>query len=529
MGETAAGGGHGKEGVGVIVVDPLALFLSNRFSSIKFLATDLEANTRLTRLVASKQNMALSQQPRRHRSPSDPFSDPPAISYSSYGVPTLARNAPPQTKAPPPVPPKASKTRDRAPMATEITQTARTSSDNPRTRMNRSQTQCVSRFRYPCAQPADSVASATRTSPSRPVQPTSHRSLSQDSVLRAANTVEKAKATSRRAIPTKKGSSHADVIDRLDFSGVGPMFHHDGPFDACAPSRNRHRTRAPMLAWTGAIEEDKTALASAREIASAQSPYPSPAIYAPYEAPKKKHDAIAEAWGIHEPEPFEDFSAGGGYAGGAHSEFATPNGSSSKRDKERTREKHRERLEDQSRRPQAKRSPIPPPQPIFVSGEEPEGYNNPPSPTGAPASPGAPKRSKSLMHRIRKMRETPNVPPMQDDQAGMYEQDPSSPSSAENAGGSHAQYAQRPTHRSQNSFLGRFGGRRKDQLSPTDEAFVYVEPQPTRREKSLPAPPTRNGGSSSSEYQQEDYFTEGSGNLGRRTSLLKKVKGVVKG
>ena len=39
-------------------------------------------------------------------------------------------------------------------------------------------------------------------------------------MLRAANTVEKAKAGKR--VPTKKGSSHADVIDRMDFSGVGP-------------------------------------------------------------------------------------------------------------------------------------------------------------------------------------------------------------------------------------------------------------------------------------------------------------------
>ncbi|KAJ3525840.1 hypothetical protein NM688_g8342 [Phlebia brevispora] len=261
-------------------------------------------------------------------SPSDPFSDPPAISYSSYGVPTLSRNAPPQQhRAPPPVPPKnssGSKSQSKSPMAAEVA--TRTSSDNPRTKMGRSQTQ------------------VPQTSPSRP-QTAPHRSMSQDTVLRAANTVEKAKATSRRAIPTKKGSSHADVIDRLDFSGVGPMFHHDGPFDACAPSRNRHRTRAPMLAWAGPAEEDKDALANAREIPSAQSPYPSPAIYAPYEAPKKKHDAIAEAWGIHEPEPFEDFSAGGGYSGGASSEFNMPpahHESSRRRNKEGTREKHRE-------------------------------------------------------------------------------------------------------------------------------------------------------------------------------------------
>lgn len=51
--------------------------------------------------------------------------------------------------------------------------------------------------------------------------PPARRSHSQDSVLRAANTVEKAKASGRPR-GTKKGSTHADVIDRLDFSGVGP-------------------------------------------------------------------------------------------------------------------------------------------------------------------------------------------------------------------------------------------------------------------------------------------------------------------
>lgn len=360
-------------------------------------------------------------------------------------------------------------------------------------------------------------------------------------MVRAAQNVEKSKAAGKR-LPTKKGSSHADVIDRLDFSGVGPsassvtlhqltciltplpVFHHDGPFDACAPSRNKHRTKAPMLAWAGAAEEDEEALANAREIPiSHQSPYPSPGIYAPYEAPKKKHDAIAEAWGIHEPEPFEDFSAGGGYSGGGQSEFAVPSsrrGTTSTRHRD-TREKH---LEDSTpRRQQTKRSPIPPPQPIFV----PESDNDsavPPSPTG-PSSPGAPKRTKSLMHRIRKMRDNPMVPPLDDTP---LERDPSPPSSTEQSGSSHA--AQRPTHRSQNSFLGRFGGSSrpsKDLPSPSEEAYVYVEePATRRREKSLPRPPTspREGG-------DDGYFESAysGGGLGRKTSLLKKVKGVVKG
>lgn len=102
------------------------------------------------------------------------------------------------------------------------------------------------------------------------------------------------------------------------------------------------------------------------------------------------------------------------------------------------------------------------------------------------------------------------------------------PSSTEQSGSS---YAQRPTHKSQNSFLGRFGGAprgSKDLPSPSDEQFVYVEDHPVgRREKSLPRPPT-----SPRDAGPDGYFDQGygsGGGLGRKTSLLKKVKGVVKG
>lgn len=225
----------------------------------------------------------------------------------------------------------------------------------------------------------------------------------------------------------KKGSSHADVIDRLDFSGVGPsewhcfschrqqssfsipVFHHDGPFDACAPSRNRHRTKAPMMAWSAGQEADKEALATAQQLPR------SPDVFIPYEAPKKKHDAIAEAWGIHEPEPFEDFSAGGGAASHPTGEYHRSNGhNSGKRTKDGrdARDVYREYLEENHTTPQrrtTKRS-IPPPQPIFVP--ETDHDNGPPSPPSAGYEPssGTPRRKKSIMQRIRKMRDAPNVP-----------------------------------------------------------------------------------------------------------------------
>lgn len=321
-----------------------------------------------------------------------------------------------------------------------------------------------------------------------------------------------------------------------------------------------------MFAWSAENEEDKRALAQAREIppTAYASPYPSPGVYVPYEAPKKKRDAIAEAWGIHEPEPYEDFSAGGGGGGYSthsvadHGTAAPPSRSSNSaaprksKDHREAREAYQQYLNEgatpQVRRQPTKRSPLPPPQPIFV----PEGdLDNNPGATGSspPSSPGAPKRSRSIMHRIRKMRDAPNVPVGygefgNGDNGGGYERDPSPSSSAENSAATtsqvHYQGGQnRPTHRTQNSFLGRLGrganGASKEGTSPTSDTsdnFVYVESQnaPREKEKSLPATPGGKGGTPPGDYNNGDYFNSPSGGgLGRKTSLLKKMKGVVKG
>ncbi|KAI0756894.1 Pal1 cell morphology protein-domain-containing protein [Daedaleopsis nitida] len=464
-------------------------------------------------------------QPRLRPAAVDPFADPSNISYSSYGVPTLTRNAPPHPSAirhPPPPPPKVpAKPHSHRPYAPPAgnrqhimdavrdTVTVRNSSDQTaRTRVARSQTELP-------------PPSSARPAP----PPVSRRSHSQD------NGMEKSKSKSK-----KKGSSHADVIDRLDFSGVGPMFHHDGPFDACAPSRNRHRTKAPMMAWSG-HEADERALANAQPIQPK-----SPALFVPYEAPKKKHDAIAEAWGIHEPEPFEDFSAGGGATSRPSGDYGRNNGTGSSRrtrDGRDARDVYREYLEENhptpARRP-TKRN-IPPPQPIFV----PEGDldNNPPSPTSAgPETPSGntPRRNKSIMQRIRKMRDSPNVPVGNYDDDGQR-RDLSPNSYGENFGAPHdsslqARSPSRPTHRSQGSFLGRFGraANTAQPTTPSDDAFVYVDHVPTKKDKSLPTPP--KDGTPSGEYA--DYFGgaevgASATGLGRKTSLLKKVGTVVKG
>ena len=147
------------------------------------------------------------------------------------------------------------------------------------------------------------------------------------------------------------------------------VFHHDGPFDACAPSRNKHRTKAPMYAWTSINAEDEAVPARYRDKEDgvpalaydpsyssdvSRSP-PATAQYSSYysEPPKKKVDAIAEAWGIHEPEPYEEFSAGGG------PDVPVTNSSSMRE----PRSYGRRAREDLASRPRSSNR-IPPPQPF---------------------------------------------------------------------------------------------------------------------------------------------------------------------
>lgn len=45
-------------------------------------------------------------------------------------------------------------------------------------------------------------------------------------------------------------SKNVDTIDKLDVTGLfGGSFHHDGPFDACTPHRNKNNKSAPVLAF----------------------------------------------------------------------------------------------------------------------------------------------------------------------------------------------------------------------------------------------------------------------------------------
>ncbi|KAF9223185.1 Pal1-domain-containing protein [Gyrodon lividus] len=102
---------------------------------------------------------------------------------------------------------------------------------------------------------------------------------------------------------TSRSSQHADIIDRLDFTGVGTMFHHDGPFDALAPSRNRLRIKAPILAW-GSSPSEEASRFPGNNFSSSPEPY-----RRTYQ--KKQVRTVASTfWGIGEPEPYEEFFAG---------------------------------------------------------------------------------------------------------------------------------------------------------------------------------------------------------------------------
>lgn len=328
------------------------------------------------------------------------------------------------------------------------------------------------------------------------------RSHSQDSV--PAISQERPKSSKSR---TKKGSQHADVIDRLDFTGVGPMFHHDGPFDACAPSRNKHPRKAPMAAWSPADQPN-------------DGPYPSATTFnafSGYDAPKnRKVDAIAEAWGIHEPEPFEEFFAGGGARGDTPASSIHNGREGHRSTPKRIKENQREAHADEPSRSRGTRRTMPPPRPIFV----PESRDEYPDPSGSPPaqSPGLPKRTKSLMHRIRKMRESPNVPVDSD-----YE--PYPPSSPSPPPVDH--HGVRPTHRPQNSFLGRFG-----KAEPAhSEPFILVEPHTN---KELPTLPPQSPTVTPSSSYFDGHASGGNvgspgGGLGRKTSLMKKMGRVVRG
>jgi hypothetical protein len=129
------------------------------------------------------------------------------------------------------------------------------------------------------------------------------------------------------------------------------------------------------------------------------------------------------------------------------------------------------------------------------------------------------KRSKSLMQRIRRMRENPNMPVNNGNGDGVQ--------TTYESGGSG-----RPNHKSQNSFAGRLvGGGVKDQLPSPQEEDTYV-PDEVTKNKNLPRLPkidSANSGEAGYFEQQPDVEQSPTNGLGRKRSLMQRVGGVVRG
>jgi len=242
----------------------------------------------------------------------------------------------------------------------------------------------------------------------------------------------------------------------------------------------------------------------------------------------KNVDRIAEAWGIHEPEPYEEFSSsaaahrssGTGFTSAASSVYgnndSSKSGTSTAMGGDKTLHS---------------KPAIPPPEPLRLPATMLDDNNFPSSP---------PSRSRSVIGRIRKIRDIPDSPVISD----MADNEPNL------ACQSDIKERNRNTgHRHHNSLFGRFGrsGIRDDpvlNLTSRQEAeeFVFVRdpPAPRSRErthfidKALPPPPavtpSTNVFPASHEGDQIDLKNNDRGIAPRRrTSLLRKMKDAVRG
>ncbi|KAF8761900.1 Pal1 cell morphology protein [Rhizoctonia solani] len=203
---------------------------------------------------------------------------------------------------------------------------------------------------------------------------------------------EKTRKTSPR--PPAKKSNHVDVIDKLDYSGIGAAtFHHDGPFDACAPSRNKNKTKAPMYAF------DDVPLQQAEDMGNKNlSPRAQATIMAMRQTPGSSPYAVAlntdVANSYGQPPAQLDMNKA------AHERQPSP------ATIEATFQGHAS-------------APAYPTLSRVPRGDDPVAMSTAPSAYGRP---GAPKRSRSLMQRFRKMRDNPNAPP-----PAAYEEEPPMP------------------------------------------------------------------------------------------------------
>jgi hypothetical protein len=143
------------------------------------------------------------------------------------------------------------------------------------------------------------------------------------------------------------------------------------------------------------------------------------------------------------------------------------------------------------------------------------------------------------MQKFRKMRDAPNVPVTHAEAAEEY----SPPSSLENYSAPAQTTTEarpgRPSHRHQNSFFGRFGrnqsASRVQPVSPREENFEQYAYAKSANKALPPRPPQeispeaeKDGGYFDAPVSPGGNAINSGGGLGRKTSLMKKVKGVVR-
>ncbi|KAF3910061.1 hypothetical protein ABW21_db0209126 [Orbilia brochopaga] len=99
---------------------------------------------------------------------------------------------------------------------------------------------------------------------------------------------DKSKKSSDRR---KRAAAPLDIIDKLDVTGIygGGLFHHDGPFDACNPHRNKNKNRAPMQAFPKDSKNN---------------------VLGGFDFDLKTNDPHSHLFGNRDPEAYLDFAAG---------------------------------------------------------------------------------------------------------------------------------------------------------------------------------------------------------------------------
>ncbi|OCF36475.1 hypothetical protein I316_01724 [Kwoniella heveanensis BCC8398] len=286
--------------------------------------------------------------------------------------------------------------------------------------------------------PTSPVSGGTKTRTRRSMSSDSYGFNQQDHTAMRELT-----AGQKKALEDKKGSRHADVIDTWDPTGLGTaMWHHSGPYDAAAPSRNTNlpTSKAPMQAFHPPPVQSPPR--TGPTTISLSSPPVPPAKDIPTDGAERVPHRRAPSGNKHGIPANTRRVSGGGLTGQYSTSMPASGGYFPAMSDEPTDEAELMRRERQRER-EAKRQAlkaawgIDTPEPYEDFGGSPhEGmparspglrfgmgatsppiredatsptHENPPHARSGQLGPGGVKRTKSLMQKIKTMRENPNL------------------------------------------------------------------------------------------------------------------------